>query len=254
MRGEILVGPVDAGLVAAGGGDPSLEIVADDQLRYTADEGERVDVGADPVRQALAPASLGIGVVRSPEHSDEDVRLAHLAGGAVDHRHGVAGEVDEQLLAGNVRLAHGGGDGSAPSDVEAAEPTVTVAVRMLGPVLLPEQHQGHAAPPKLGMDKGPVRLWAGRRRVEPGRREQTLLEVAVVQPGRDRPGDPDHGRPAQILGHRASADPDRLGDQPIAGPAGMLETKNFSDLAHRQSLSGHRHSLASLARSTVPVS
>jgi hypothetical protein len=207
-----------------------------------------------PVGQALAPASLGVGVVRSPEHGDEDVRLAHLAGGGVDHRHGVAGEVDEQLLAGDVRLAHGGGDASAPGDVEAAEPAVAVAVRMLGPVLLPEQHQGHAAPPKLGMNVGPVRLRAGRGNMKPGRCEQALLEVAIVQPDGDRPGDPDHRRPAQILGHRGSADPDRLGDQPIAGPAGMLETKNFSDLAHRQSLSGHRHSLAFLAKGTVPVS
>jgi hypothetical protein len=52
--GEVLAGAVEAGLVAAGGGDPGLEIVADDQLGHAAEEGERVDVRPDPVGKALA--------------------------------------------------------------------------------------------------------------------------------------------------------------------------------------------------------
>ena len=124
---------------------------------------------------------------------------------------------------------------------------------MLGPVLLPEQHQRHAAPPELGMDPRPVRLRARRPpSSNPARREQTLLQVGVVQPGRHRPGDADHRRTAEILGHRVAADSDRGSDLPVALAAGVLEAKNFSDLAHGQSLSGHRHSPATLPDRACP--
>ena len=106
VGGEILVGAVDAGLVAARGGDASLEVVADDGVRDAADRRESVDVRADPIRQSLAPTRFRIGVVRGAEHGHEHVRLGHLPGRRVDHGNRVAGEVDEQLLAGPVRLAH----------------------------------------------------------------------------------------------------------------------------------------------------
>jgi hypothetical protein len=56
----------------------------------------------------------------------------------VEHRHRVASKVDEQLLAGRVRLPHGRRDGFAPIAVEVAEPTVAVAIGVLGPVFLPQ--------------------------------------------------------------------------------------------------------------------
>ena len=49
VLGQLLVGAIDAGLIAAGRGDAGLEVVAHDRLRHAADRGQGVDVRADPV-------------------------------------------------------------------------------------------------------------------------------------------------------------------------------------------------------------
>jgi hypothetical protein len=63
-------------------------------------------MGADPLRQRLAEAGFRVGVVRCPENRDEDFALARLAGDRIEYRHGVAGEIHEQLLARRMGLAH----------------------------------------------------------------------------------------------------------------------------------------------------
>src|SRR4051812_14087626 len=131
MGGEVLIGPVYARFVSTGRGDPGLEVVADDRLRYPAEERNRIDVSPDPVRQPLAEAGFDIGVVRGPQNRDEDLGLAHLSGDRIEHRHGVAGKVHEQLVARRMGLAHGRRDAAAPFAVEIAKSTVAVAVRML---------------------------------------------------------------------------------------------------------------------------
>jgi hypothetical protein len=44
MLGQFLVGAIDARLIAAGGGDAGLQIVADDRLRHAADRAQGIDV------------------------------------------------------------------------------------------------------------------------------------------------------------------------------------------------------------------
>ena len=107
MRGHLLVGAVDARLVAAGRGDAGRA----DCRRPAASARRRGTPSAltcAPIQSAkpFAPACFGVGVVRCAQHGDEDVRPPLLAGRPVEHRHGVAGEVHEQLLAGDVGLAH----------------------------------------------------------------------------------------------------------------------------------------------------
>jgi hypothetical protein len=67
---------------------------------------ERLCLRADPVGRGLTRCGAGEAVVRRAEGSHEDLRLGDLAGGRVDDRHRAAGVVDEQLLAGDVDLAH----------------------------------------------------------------------------------------------------------------------------------------------------
>ena len=59
-----------------------------------------------PVGKGLRPGRLGEGVARRPEHRDEHLRLALLAGLAVHHRDRLTGVVHEHLLARAVFLAH----------------------------------------------------------------------------------------------------------------------------------------------------
>jgi hypothetical protein len=236
---HLLVAAVDSRLVAASGGDAGLEVVADQLPRGAAEEAEGVDVTADPVRQTLAPADLRIGQAGGAEHGHENLGCPHLAGRRVDHRQGLPGEIDEQLVAGQVGLAHGQRHPAAPGGVEVAEPAVAIALGLFGPVFLPKQQQGHSGSTKLRMDPRPV----GRRpqclRQRKGWAEQPRLQLSIVQPGRYRPADADHRRPAEILGDRVAADPDRGGDLPLALATGVLAAKDFSNLAHGQSLSGH---------------
>src|ERR1700722_16397087 len=77
--------------------DPGLEIVADERLRHPAQEGERIDMGTDPIGQRLAEAGLGEGIVRCPQDRDEDLGNTHFPGEPVEHRHGIASEVHKTL-------------------------------------------------------------------------------------------------------------------------------------------------------------
>jgi len=95
MLGQFLIGAVDARFVAAGRRDPSLQVVANHRLGDAADVGEGVGVGADPVGKPLRPAGLGVGVVRSAEHRDEDVGSLLGPTGGVEDRNRVASEVHE---------------------------------------------------------------------------------------------------------------------------------------------------------------
>ena len=57
-------------------------------------------MGTDPVGQRLGPARLGIGEVGGAHDGDENLPRTDLAGEPVDdHRHGVAGVIDKQLVA-----------------------------------------------------------------------------------------------------------------------------------------------------------
>ena len=126
---------------------------------------------------------------------------------------------------------------------------------MLGPVLLPQQQQRHAAAAQLGMHPAPVRQRLRRAGMKARRREQPpfqrgIVELVAGSARRARSPPPDGGIPPTV--ERPIAE--RPGDHPLADAAGVLQTKNFSNLAHRQSLGGHRTSLACLSEGTVPTS
>lgn len=61
---------------------------------------------ADPVRKRRGPGGLGQGVAQRAEHADEQFRLPHLTGLAIDDRHPLAGIIHKGLVAGCVLLAH----------------------------------------------------------------------------------------------------------------------------------------------------
>ena len=248
MRCHVLVGAADAGLIAARVGDAGLEVVADQLPGDAAEGGEGIDVAADPIRQPLAPTGLSVGQVGRPQGGDEDLRRPRLAGGGVDHRHCLPGIVDEQPLASRMSLAHRRRQPPPPFRVKVAEPAVAISVRLLCPVLLPQQEQGDARTAQLGMDAYPRRLWPHHLGGREGRGEQLALERRIVEFGRHRPGDADHGGAAQILGNRVPADPDHRSNLVTAPAADMLEAKNFSDLTHRQSLGWHGALPLSLGR------
>jgi len=142
----------------------------------------------------------------------------------VEHRHCIAREVDEQLLGRPMRLSHGRRDRRAPSSIEVAEPAVAIALGMLCSIFLPQQQQRYAGPLQLSVHMGPVGQRPCRLLIERRRREQPALELDVVHPFRDRPGDANHGSPPQILTDRRSADANSDGDLPFAHAKGVAQS------------------------------
>ena len=124
VAGEVVIGRIQVWLVAMGAADPRAQIVRDHELGTTPVELEGAYVRGRPVGQGLRPGGLGEGVARGAEHGHEDLRLTHLAGLGVDHRHRLPGVVDEQFLAGAVLLAHHQVELSGPFPVLLAEPAV----------------------------------------------------------------------------------------------------------------------------------
>jgi hypothetical protein len=74
---------------------------------------------------------MGEGQARSAHHRHEDMGALSSARSIVDdHRHLVAGVIDEQLVPALVRLAHGDRKTSFPTRVELTKAAVPIPIRM----------------------------------------------------------------------------------------------------------------------------
>lgn len=179
VLGQVAVAGVDVRLVAMGLAHRSAQVVRHHDLWHPAEEGEAAGMGAQPVRQLLRPSGFSEGVAGGTEYRDEHLRLTDLAAAAVDHRHRLAGIVDEQFLADAVLLVHHHIQFALPGPVVVAEPAVLEALWLAQSILLPEQRQGHARPTQLSVDHGPVGqrpLFAGCRR---GWWKQLSLQLGI---------------------------------------------------------------------------
>lgn len=203
-----------------------------------ADRVECIHVRADPIRQRLGPTRLGVSEVRRAECGDENARLMDLAGRRIDDPDRVARPVDEQLLAGEMRLPHRRRDRSPPRVVQLAEARVAVAVRLLGQILLPQQRERHAATRQLALHLRPVDRRTGAFVADD--RKQAPVELDVVEPVRQRPSEARDRGPAHVLRRLRLADAGRLADLAVAQSKGVLQAKHLAHFAHRQSLRRHR--------------
>src|SRR3972149_802347 len=107
MSRKLLVRRVKVGFIAAGPRNTAFEIIGDHYLGYAIEVLERIYVRGYPAPQALIPCGFGIGVIASPEHRDEDLRLLHFPGAPVDYRNGLACGVHKHFLPSLMLLAHG---------------------------------------------------------------------------------------------------------------------------------------------------
>src|SRR5713101_4151122 len=73
---------------------------------------------ADPIRQLLAPRRLGVRKARRAQGGDEYLDRDDLAGTGVDYLGGAPGEIDEELLAGDMDLAHRRLQSAGPAPVQ----------------------------------------------------------------------------------------------------------------------------------------
>ena len=240
MVGKVLVGAIDTRLVARRLGDARFEIVGHGGLGHAAEKVERTDVRPDPIWQRLGPACRRERVARCAKHGDEQVRGVHFARCRIDNRDRIAGPVDEQLVTRQVRLPHDGRQALAPFAVKLAEARVAMAVGTFGAMLLPQQHQSHAAPLQLLVHLGPIGHRLAWAVMEAGRREQPPLQLRIADLRRDRPGDADHLGAGHVLADRRLADAGCLSHLTHAEPQLVRQSQNLSDLPHRHSHRRHR--------------
>jgi len=104
VPGELLVGSIDARLVAAGNRDGAPQLVGHERAGHAVEVRERAHVAPDPVGQRLRQRGLGVRHVRRAEHHHEQLDGVGLAGLGIDQIGPLAGVVDESLLARVMRL------------------------------------------------------------------------------------------------------------------------------------------------------
>ncbi len=63
-------------------------------------------MGADPIRQRLAPTRLAVRKARCSQHRDKNLRKPHLARRGIGDAKLLAGIIDKHLVARPVLLAH----------------------------------------------------------------------------------------------------------------------------------------------------
>jgi len=135
---HLLEGGVHIGLVTVRPGDAGPKVVADHDLVTAAHEFEGVGVRGHPVQELLGGEGLREEVVRRASDRHEQLGVeCHLAAASVIDGDLLAREVDEELLAGTVHLAHDDVDASLPGPIQIGELAVAVTVGMVLAVLEP---------------------------------------------------------------------------------------------------------------------
>ena len=192
MRRHLGVGAVDLRIVETGLDDGGLGIVRHEQMRNAADRLEGMDMGVDPVGQRLRPARMRESEARRAEHGDEDLRLTDFAGQPVDDdRHPVARVIDEQPLAGRMRLPHRRRQLRFKAAIEFAKPRIAVTAGIGGDIFIPDDQQRDVLALQLPMDRRPIRLGvAAMAPFAPAIGVKRRLQVAVAHPFRQRPTQP----------------------------------------------------------------
>ena len=201
MGRHFTIGAVNHRIVEARLDDGDFSIVRYQKTRNTADRREGAGVGADPIRERLCPACLGIGQVRGAQYRDENLRRPGLAGQPVNnHRHRVAGIVDKQLVAAHMGLPHRHREPARPAAAQLTETRIPIPVGMLLDVLVPQDLQGdvlvalefavHRRPVGLGM--ATMTLLGADGGKEP-RFEHRIAHLRRQWPAQPRPGQPLQG-------------------------------------------------------------
>jgi len=224
MAGELSVGTVDLRLVAVGDRDAALQIVRHPDGGTTLKVVEHPHVRADPRRQILAPRGFGIDQAARAEDADEELDHDLLAGLRIDQVRARAGEIDEQLLARAMHLAHRRLERPRPPAIPVTKLAVGIPARVLGAILHPQQRERHARFLQLLVELRPLRddpVADGRNG---GSRKQARFQRGVIQIVGQGPRQACGRRALQIPGDRPQPHRTGLRDRAVA-ETGTLEAK-----------------------------
>jgi hypothetical protein len=233
VLGELEVGAIDDGLVAARLGDAAAEVIGHEDRRRAAEEFDHPHMSTDPRGEVLRRAGLGVHVAARAERADEQLHGPDLAGRDVGDHGPLAGEVHESLLAGAVDLPHRGRQGPRPVVVVPAELAVTIPGGLLRQVLEVQPLQGDARAFELLVNPRHVRHRSRDTDEFAHPPEQPRLQLRVVEVGGERPCQCRALSPAAVLRHRPQAHAARTGDRPVGQALLVLQPQNLSHLSHQ---------------------
>jgi hypothetical protein len=131
MDGQVTIGRVEFGVVDSRRLLTPLFRLSGTSRAGTPPKNSKARHGCRPVRQRLAPGGFAVGVIRGAENGDEDGGLPNFAGQRVGDRHGRAGVIDKQFLAGACVWRRLTDKPASPGPVMVAEAAVLIAVRVL---------------------------------------------------------------------------------------------------------------------------
>ena len=245
MRRHLGVGPIDLGVVETGLDDGRLGIIRHQQMWNAADCREGMDMGVDPVGKRLRPARMRKSEARRAEHRDKDLHLVDFAGQPINNdRNPIAGVIDEQTLAGRVRVSHRRRQLRFKAAIELAKPRIAVTAGIGGDIFIPDDHQGDVLALQLPMNRRPIRLGvAAMAQFGPVIGVKRCLQVAVAHAVRQGPTQPSARETPQRLAHRRGGYAQPTCDFARRNAGGKLQTNDFAHLAHHNSFRWHRRSL-----------
>jgi hypothetical protein len=236
---ELEVGAIDDGLVAARLGDAAEQVIGHKDRRAALKIFEHPHVGADPGCQVLGRTRLSVDVTAGAERADKQLHRDDFPREGVDDRRPFPREVDEDLLAGAVDLAHRGSQRPSPALVVPAKLAVAIPGGLPLEILQPEAQQRHPGPLELVVDPGHVRQGSGNPDQVANALEEAAFELPVVPVLRQGPHQPGLVGPAAVLRHRPHADPTRPGDGAVGQALLVLQPQDFTYLSHQQPLRRH---------------
>ena len=153
------------------------------------------------MKAGLGDPGLEIVADRLDKNLDRD----DLTRQAIDELGSAAGEVDKQLLAGDMGLTHRRLQPPAQPWLEIAEPGIAEPVGRADPLLLPQQRQGHIGAAPLAMHPGPVAHRALIRGDRQWWREQHRFQLRVIEIFGQWPAHAGSASPAEIAANRSLA-------------------------------------------------
>ena len=182
----------------------------------------------DPRRQLLRPCGLGIDQPARAEDADEEFDQDDLARCAINQRGLLAREIDEELFAREMHLAHRRFERSRPAAVAVTKLAVAIPGRIRVAMLQPEQAQRDAGAFQLHVNSAPVGLRARACGNDVWTGKEPRLQCGVVQVGGQGPPQARRDRPLHVHRDRAHSDAARPGNRTVAQPGFIFQTENVA--------------------------
>jgi len=214
VLGELPIGCIEVGLIAAGTGDGGPEIIRDSDFWDSSEEAKRMDMGLNPRGKILGESGLSKGVIACSQSCHKDLHFGDDTGGGIHDRHRLSGIVYKEFFSRPIFLTERRIDSLSPLAIQSAELTILVTIGMGLLILVPKKLKGYALPLQFL-----VKILHGRHVAfffsnTKQRRKKKTLQRGFIHFWSKRPGYTGPGNSTKVILDRASCNGKAFGDLP----------------------------------------